>query len=76
MKLFVLEPHDLALTKLERNFERDRADVDFLARAGLLEAETLRGRYFQKFRPVVIGRQSSHDQTLQLWLEAYFSGTE
>ena len=31
LRLFVLEPHDLALTKLERNFERDRGDVDHLA---------------------------------------------
>ena len=27
LRLFVLEAHDLALTKLERNFERDRGDV-------------------------------------------------
>jgi hypothetical protein len=31
LHFFVLEPHDLALTKLERNFERDRADVSYIA---------------------------------------------
>lgn len=72
LSLFVLEAHDLALTKLERNFERDRADVAFLARAGFLQAAVLRDRYFNELRPYVIGRKSWHDQTLRLWLEAYF----
>ena len=31
LRLFALEAHDLALTKLERNFERDRANVEHLA---------------------------------------------
>lgn len=72
LSLFALEAHDLARTKLERNFERDRADVAHLARAGHLQAETLRQRYSQEVRPYVIGRESWHDQTLELWLEAYF----
>jgi hypothetical protein len=41
LRLFVLEAHDLALTKLERNAERDRDDVQRLARAGHLDAEIL-----------------------------------
>ena len=73
LHLFVLEAHDLALTKLERNFERDRADVEHLARSGYLNATTLRARYFDEFRPYAIGRESWHDQTLELWIEAYLS---
>ncbi|MFN7919487.1 MAG: DUF6036 family nucleotidyltransferase [Bryobacteraceae bacterium] len=38
--LFVLEPHDLALTKLEHNFELDRSDVEYLARSGYLDGRT------------------------------------
>lgn len=72
LHLFVLEAHDLALTKLERNFERDRADVAHLAAAGYLQAATLRERYYRELRPYVIGRESWHDQTLALWLESYF----
>ncbi|HBY59522.1 MAG TPA: hypothetical protein DEH78_06845 [Solibacterales bacterium] len=72
LNLFVLEAHDLALTKLERNFERDRADVAHLAGAGYLKAATLRERYYKELRPYVIGRESWLDQTLELWLEAYF----
>ena len=39
MKLYALEPQDLALTKLQRGFERDRDDVERLARAGHLESD-------------------------------------
>ena len=51
LHLLVLEPHDLALTKLERNFERDRGDVAHLARTGHLQASTLRERYYNELRP-------------------------
>jgi hypothetical protein len=33
LRLMALDPYDLALTKLERNIERDRSDVRYLARA-------------------------------------------
>ena len=72
LRLFALEAHDLALTKLERNFERDRADIEHLARSGYLNASILRERYIAELRPYVIGRQSWHDQTLDLWIESYF----
>ena len=32
LRLMALDPYDLALTKLERNIERDRSDVQHLAR--------------------------------------------
>ncbi len=73
LRLFVLEAHDLALTKLERNFERDRGDVDHLARSGYLKASILQERYNDEMRPYLIGRVSWHDQTLQLWIEAFLS---
>jgi hypothetical protein len=73
IRVYALEAHDLALSKLERNFERDRADVEFLARTGLIQPETLRQRYHDELRPYVTGRVSWHDQTLQMWLQAYFN---
>ena len=73
LRLFVLEAHDLALTKLERNFERDRGDVEHLARSGSLQASILQERYNEEMRPYVIGRVSWHDQTLQMWIEAFLS---
>jgi hypothetical protein len=42
LSLFALEAHDLALSKLERNIERDRDDVQQLARAGRLKPEILK----------------------------------
>src|SRR5713101_3994850 len=40
VRLWALEPHDLALTKLERSNDRDIRDVMYLAQAGLIVRET------------------------------------
>lgn len=74
LRLFALEAHDLALTKLERNLDRDRSDVEHLARSGYLQAATLRQRYVEEMQPYVVGRESWHDQTLEMWIEAFFTG--
>lgn len=71
LRLLALEAHDVALTKLERNFERDRTDIQQLAAAGLLQASLLRTRYQHELRPY-LARVEWHDATLQLWLESYF----
>ena len=68
LALFALEAHDLALSKLERNGERDRDDVIRLARAGLLDAMTLKTRYELELRPCLTGNVEWHDKTAQLWL--------
>jgi len=72
LKMFALEAHDLALTKLERNLDRDRSDVQFLARAGHLNPEILQERYRCELRPYLQSRPEWHDQTLEMWIEAYF----
>jgi Nucleotidyltransferase of unknown function (DUF6036) len=69
LHLFGLEAHDLALTKLEANRERDRDDVQRLARAGHLKAEILKGRYYDDLRPNLLAHEDRHDLTLALWLE-------
>jgi hypothetical protein len=71
-RLFALEAHDLALAKLERNLDRDRDDVQRLARAGHLKPDVLRNRYEKEFRPYLLARQEWHDQTLRLWIESYW----
>ena len=68
LRLFALEAHDLALTKLERNTDRDRADVEFLATAVPLEPSLLKQRYGREMRPY-LGRPEREDLTLDLWLE-------
>jgi hypothetical protein len=72
LRLFALEAHDLALSKLERNIERDRDDVQQLARAGHLRADILRERYYAELRPNLLAHEARHDLTLRLWLESYW----
>ena len=50
LRLFALDPYDLALSKLERNIERDRADVRFLARTIPLDLNILQERYKKELR--------------------------
>jgi hypothetical protein len=69
LRLLAMDPTDIALSKLERNAERDRDDVLRLARAGFVDAQALKARYFEEVRPYLLGRESWHDQTLDLWLE-------
>jgi hypothetical protein len=72
LRLFALEAHDLALSKLERNIERDRDDVQQLARAGHLRADILRERNYAELRPNLLAHEARHDLTLRLWLESYW----
>jgi len=72
LQLFALEAHDLALSKLERNLERDRDDVQRLAQAGHLNAEVLKDRYYAEVRPNLPAHEDRHDLTLKLWLESYW----
>lgn len=69
LRLFALDATDIALSKLERNFERDRDDVLCLARAGFLNAKTLRARYYEEVRPYILSKHEWHDETLNLWLQ-------
>lgn len=69
LRLMALDPYDLALTKLERNVERDRSDVRYLARTVPFSLDRLRERYHQELRPY-LGNPKREDLTLQLWIEA------
>jgi hypothetical protein len=68
LRLFALDPYDLALTKLRRNSQRDREDVLYLANAVPFDIGTLRDRY-QEMRPC-LGNPEREDLTLKLWIEA------
>lgn len=45
VRLMVLNPTDLAVTKIGRFYENDRNDIIGLAKEGLLDAETVKKRY-------------------------------
>ena len=66
--MMALDPDDLALTKLERNIERDRNDVRHLARTISFNLDLLRSRYQTELRPY-LGNPKRDDLTLQLWIE-------
>jgi hypothetical protein len=68
LHLFGLEPHDLALSKLERNSARDREDVKFLARAAPLNPNLLGHRYHVEQGPY-LADTDRHDLTIRLWLD-------
>ncbi len=70
LKLLVLDPYDLALSKLFRNLEVDMEDVKHLATACNLDLEVLGRRYHEELRPYVIGPVDRHDRTLELWMAA------
>jgi hypothetical protein len=71
VRLYALDPHDLALAKLERNFERDRDDVQRLVKAGLVSRERVLSLYHEEMRPY-LSRETWHDQTIQLWIESFW----
>jgi hypothetical protein len=69
LRLMAPDPYDLALTKLERNIERDRNDIRYLARAVPFDLNLLRERYRIELRPY-LGNPLREDMTLQLWIDA------
>jgi len=69
LHLCALDPYDLALSKLERNIQRDRDDVKYLARTVPLDLEVLKQRYQKELR-WQLGNPEREDLTLKLWIDA------
>jgi len=68
LRLFTLDPYDIALTKIERNTERDRDDVKHLAKAVPFDLKVLERRYDEELR-VLLGNPEREDLTLKLWID-------
>jgi hypothetical protein len=68
LRICALDPYDLALSKLERNIQRDRDDVKHLARSVPLDLEILKQRYEKELR-WQLGNPAREDLTLKLWIE-------
>lgn len=68
LRLFALDPYDIALSKIERNGDIDRQDVLHLARVVPFDLEILKHRYHHELR-VYLGNPGREDLTLKLWLE-------
>jgi len=69
LHLMALDPYDLALTKLERNIERDRSDALYLARSVPFDLHILKERYKTELRPY-LGNPTREDLSLKLWIDA------
>lgn len=70
IRLFVLDPYDLVLSKISRNAERDREDVAYLARTQHLDPNVLGERYEHGLKAYVIGPPERTENTLKFWIEA------
>lgn len=68
LRLCALDPYDLALSKLERNIQRDRDDVKHLGRSVPLDLGILKERYEKELR-WQLGNPAREDLTLKLWME-------
>jgi hypothetical protein len=70
LRLAVVEPYDLLLSKLSRNSPKDQEDAKYLSQRLRLEFATLDDRWRQEMAPWIANRRR-HELTLQLWKE-YF----
>lgn len=68
IRLFALDPYDIALTKLERNSPKDREDVKHLAQTVPFDLSVLRERYYRELRDYLFVPERE-DLTLRLWIE-------
>jgi len=68
LRICALDPYDLALSKLERNIQRDRDDVKHLAQSVPLDLKILKDRYEKELR-WQLGNPEREDLTLKLWTE-------
>jgi len=68
LRICALDPYDLALSKLERNIQRDRDDVKHLAHSIPLDMKILKERYEKELR-WQLGNPEREDLTLRLWTE-------
>jgi hypothetical protein len=68
IRLFALDPYDIALTKIERNSPKDREDVKYLARTVPFDTDVLRERYHKELRDYLLVPERE-DLTLKLWIE-------
>jgi len=68
LKLFALDPYDLALSKLERNLQHDREDMLYLVQNVPLDLEIFNQRYDNELR-VYLEDNIRHRSTFNLWVE-------
>jgi len=71
IQLYTLDAYDLALSKIDRNSEKDREDVKYLVRNVPLDLHVLKKRYESELRPGFIGNIDWTDKTMKFWMEEF-----
>lgn len=69
LHLRVMDPYDIALSKLSRNLDRDHDDVMYLARAVPFDLDLFERRYKDELRPDLFGNIAEKDDWFQSWLD-------
>jgi|SRR5579864_3265698 len=72
IRLFALDPYDLALSKIGRNIQRDRDDVKYLVKTVPLDRGILQDRFERELRPIFVGDVRRAELTMKLWIEAFY----
>lgn len=72
MKVFVISKEDLILSKLSRYNDRDREDINFLARKNAIDPKKLIA-YYKSARQYFVGDLKRLDQTFNVVLEENFN---
>jgi hypothetical protein len=72
IRLFVLDPCDLVLSKICRNIERDREDAKYLIKTQRIDVTVFKERYDRELKCNLIGDPKWIEGTLQMWIEEYF----
>jgi hypothetical protein len=69
LHLKVMDPYDIALSKLSRNIDRDHEDVMHLARTVPFDLELFERRYREELYPYLLGNKKEKDDWFNSWLE-------
>jgi hypothetical protein len=68
--LLVMDPYDVALTKLKRDSDKDFQDVLQLAEKIPFELDVFEKRYKEELRENTTGNPEDNDRTFYRWKEA------
>ena len=72
LKIMILDPYDLVLTKAQRNFPKDRDDARLLIEGRRLDGDTLRNRFEKEVKPYLAVAADKTALTVELWLNEFF----
>jgi hypothetical protein len=68
IRFYVMEVHDIVLTKISRDQPKDIQDVEHLAKTVSLDTKLLRRRFKSELQHNIIGPPERAEQTLEYWI--------